>query len=262
VSKWFAENVTISMQGNALRAVLMKSRQQGGSLPYRIQNPNIINCWFSGNTKVGETVTAINTDGLKIIGGGFTILENETENDPIGYFVPGVSLFVGKDYYYYDSNGNGIIDANDQLSDELLNEALGCANVHLDGVDLSNGIIKLGEKSYLTNIDCPFGRLEIAVIAKSPGKWSTTLIEGAHEGLKVTKQHTFRKLDFNDASNSILSRLKCPSPFGQASDPGGTSSNVIYVSSTNSYIPDDNYVKCFNCTQEIEMDNHAPTFDN
>jgi hypothetical protein len=253
VSKWFAENLTVNMQGNALRGILMRSKQQGTSYAYRVRDPNIINCWFSGNTKVGESVTAINTSGLHIIGGGFTIPEDEIASGNI-VSIPGVSLLVGKDYH--DSNDDGVLDSND----ELLDEAFGCSNTHLDGVDISNGIIKLGERSNFTNIDCPFGRLEIGVeFSTKTNSWPVTLRNGAHVGLQVNKLHTLNMRDFDDVTDPILSRLKCPSTSGTSGD---NSTNVIYLGGTSSYIPDNEYIKCFNHRQEIETDTNAPTFDN
>ncbi|EDP96859.1 hypothetical protein U8527_00930 [Kordia algicida OT-1] len=129
VSKWTAENVFIVMSGLSKRALYMKSSQVGGVLPWRIRDIMLINCWFAGASVEGQTVRAENVSELQIIGGFF-------------------------------SSGTGV--ENDVLTPGIvLGGTYGCANTHLNGVDLSHSIIQIDEISTFINIDCRFGKLLI-----------------------------------------------------------------------------------------------------
>jgi hypothetical protein len=214
ISKWTAENVVINCRGNALRAMYMRSYVTEGLLPYRIRDISLINCWFGGNSEYGESVHAQNVSGLHIVSGFFSSGRGNG-NDPS---MPGI----------------------------FLGGTEGCFNTHLDGVDLTHAIIKIHQKSAFVNIDCRFGRLEILYKADINTD-STSMSNLGHHGLQVTKQHILnpRRLPYseNPASPGVFdipNRLKCPEP-----------GDIGYDSK---YTPDDWYWKCYNYTNQIEMD--------
>jgi len=194
LSKWTAENVVINCRGNALRAIYMRSYVTVGALPWRIRDISLINCWFAGNTKDGESVHAQNVSGLHVIGGFFSSGRgNQTETSTPGISIPGI--FLGGDK--------------------------GCYNTHLDGVDLTHAVIKIWKVSAYTNVDCRFGKLEIY---DSVGK--------KHIAFSVTKQHILNPRiktpsgEFDSNGNSIPiplpDSIKCPL----------NSSNSNYTSNT------------------------------
>lgn len=129
VSKWKAENVVFAMRARARRAVYMRSYQETGDLPWRIRDTSLINCWFAGARLEGETVRAINSSGLHVIGGFFS---SGLGVDNIG-IIPGIVL--GGEH--------------------------GCANTHLSNVDLTHAAIKIDKISIFTNINCRFAKLLI-----------------------------------------------------------------------------------------------------
>ncbi|QHI37466.1 hypothetical protein IMCC3317_28450 [Kordia antarctica] len=159
VAKWKAENIVMGLGANAKRAIYMKSNQQsGGTLPWRIRDIALINCWFAGASIEGETVRAENVSGLHIIGGFFSsglgLVHPTDPNLPPLRVKPGIVL-------------TGIH---------------GCSNTHLSNVDLSHGIIKIWKTSNLVNIDCRFGRLLIYNGA-----------DKNHKALHVTKRFILNK---------------------------------------------------------------------
>lgn len=167
VSKWLGENLVFILRGKARRAMFMKSSQLTGDLPWRIRDIMLMNCWFAGASLSGETVRAENVSELHIIG---------------GFFSSGLGVGV-------DGIAPGI----------YLGGIHGCANTHLNGVDLTHGIIKIEKKSLFINIDCRFGKL---LVNKQSGN--------DHEGLHVSKRHVFNRR--SHASDSILLCSNDPSP--------------------------------------------------
>jgi hypothetical protein len=152
VSKWTAENVIFTLNARAKRAIIMESNQVGGSnIIWRIRDISLISCWFSGASKEGETIRATQTSGLHIIGGliksGLGSVNPDDASLPPDRVKPGIFL----DH---------------------------CANVHLNGVDLTHGEIFIYKKSRFINIDCRFGRL---LIYDSVGK--------EHIDLQVSKKY-------------------------------------------------------------------------
>jgi hypothetical protein len=171
VAKWTAENVMITMRARAKRAIYMKSCQEVGQLPWRIRDTTLINCWFAGASLQGETVRAENASGLHVIGGlfssGLGLVHPKNPSLPPLRIAPGIVLGGTK----------------------------GCANTHLNGVDLTHGIIKIETKSLFINIDCRFGKL---LIYNGPGK--------KHIDLQVSKRYVLNPRtntpDYLDCANA------------------------------------------------------------
>ncbi|QHI37465.1 hypothetical protein IMCC3317_28440 [Kordia antarctica] len=192
VSKWKAENVFIVMRARAKRAIYMRSYQEGGQLPWRIRDIVLMNCKFAGGTLEGETIRAMNCLGLHIIGGTLSS----------GLGVHNKAIYPGI----------------------VLGGIYGCANTHLNGVDLTHASIKIEKKSLFTNIDCSFGKL---LIYNGSDK--------DHEGLQVTK-----KFILNKRKNHPI-ELQCP------------------INIDNNTVT---FYKCYNNAHEIENDTDADWMHN
>jgi len=138
VSKWKGENLVFTLHAKAKRAIFMKSNQNDENGEYsgrrRIRDAQLINCWFAGASVNGETVRATQSSGLHIIGGffasGLGAVNDDDPSLPPPTVLPGIFL-----------------------SD--------CANMHLNGVDLTHAEIKIHRSSRHISIDCRFGRLLI-----------------------------------------------------------------------------------------------------
>jgi hypothetical protein len=193
VSKWKAENLTFVLNNRAKRAMLLKSNQVGGSLRWRIRDTMVINCWFAGASVNGETIRAVQSSGLQITGGLFSSglgSVNPTDpNLPPDRVLPGIFL------------------------DD-------CANVNLNGLDLSHGVIFIYIKSRFINIDCRFGKL---LIYNAAGK--------EHTALHVSKRYVL-----NERADTTYDDLLCP-----------------FHSDNNNTLNPTGY-KCYNNAQEIEDD--------
>ncbi|MBC8755341.1 hypothetical protein H2O64_11690 [Kordia sp. YSTF-M3] len=177
VSKWKGENLVFTLNAKAKRAIIMESNQNDQNGEYsgrrRIRDASLINCWFAGASVDGETVRATQASGLHIIGGFFSsglgAVNDENPNLPPPTVLPGIFL-----------------------SD--------CANIHLNGVDLTHGEIYIHKRSRHINIDCRFGRLLIY-----------DGVEKEHIDLQVSKRYVLnpRKLpDYLDRKNAP-SGYKC-----------------------------------------------------